>query len=118
MDNQPDEHRGTDGRLSFEKARRTAEPAAAAWAMGDLVHKAAILDIDKHLAYNQGAHLYALNLRQRDDGWQAVVKVVQDGRYRVAFLTCRNFGDCLDTLAEFCQKGLLDFKADRFPPKR
>lgn len=75
------------------------------------------LDLDKLVAWESGRVLAGLTIEVSEDGWAARIKSYKNGKAFVAFLGGPSYSETVELVAEFADRGLLEWREDRYPNK-
>jgi hypothetical protein len=76
-----------------------------------------LADLPKLLAYEYSVLLTQVLIRTVEDGWQVILKADNRDGPVVSYVWGDGFVDALEMTAFLIDKGTLDWKPDKYPPK-
>lgn len=79
--------------------------------------QATVLDVAVNVGTIDRMVMDQLVVKATKDGWLALVKAHRGRRQLVAYVAGSTYGEALELAADFAEKGLLTWQADRWPPK-
>ena len=79
--------------------------------------EADLLEIDKHVGWNNTMVVDQIICKVTEDGWLFIVKAHRNGQRKVAYVSGETYSEAMELGAEFAKRGCLTWQKDRWPPK-